>query len=130
LSIFEKKLKMSKAQVTNYQGFNIIYLDFTNLKNEEDIISVINESKPLIQNNPPLSLYFLSDISGMHFNNKIREIFTAFTDSNKSYVKASAIVGATGLQNIMINGINKMTGRKLKSFSDHASAKNWLISQN
>jgi hypothetical protein len=121
---------MGKVQVTNYQGCKIICLDFSNLKNEEDILSVINESKPLIQNNPPQSLYFLSDIRGMHFNNKIREIFTSFTDLNKSYVKASAIVGASGLQNIMINGINKMTGRKLKSFSDQVSAKNWLISQN
>ena len=121
---------MDKVQIIDFQGFKIIYLDFSGLKSEDAIISVIDQSKPLIRDCAPNSLFFLSNIKDMHFNNRIREIFTAFTSGNRNFVKASAIIGASGLQNIMINGINKITGRKLKSFSDESSAKNWLVSQN
>jgi len=66
----------------------------------------------------------------MHFNSKIRDLFADFTGGNKNYMKASAIVGANGLMNLMINGINKLTGRKLKSFPSESAAKEWLVSQN
>ena len=49
---------------------------------------------------------------------------------NKSYIKASAIVGITGLKQIVFNGLMRITGRDIKSFSTIEQAKSWLISQN
>ena len=120
---------MEKVQVVNYQGYKIIFIDFNGLKSVDEITLVIEIAKPFIRNNPTNSVYTLSNLNGMHFNNSIRDLFTQFTGGNKEYVKASAIIGVSGLQNIMINAINKLTGRKLKSFPDELSAKNWLVSQ-
>lgn len=121
---------MKKVQITEYQGQKIIQLNFSALKSEEEILAVIKESIPHIRNNPSGAVYVISNLEGMHFNNRIREMFTEFTSGNKNFVKASAIIGATGLQTFMINGINKVTGRKLKSFENAQMAKEWLVSQN
>lgn len=121
---------MQKVQITEYQGKKIIQLNFSMLKSEEEIATVIKESIPFIRDNSSGSVCVISNLEGMHFNNRIRDMFTEFTKGNKNYVKASAIIGATGLQTFMINGINKVTGRKLKSFDNLQLAKDWLVSQN
>ena len=121
---------MEKIKIENYLGKKIICLNFSGLKSLEEISKVIEEAKPVIRNSEQNSVYVLSNIEEMHFNNKIRDMFTEFTGGNKVYVKASAIIGATGLQSFVINAINKLAGRQLKSFSDATSAKDWLASQN
>ena len=113
-----------------FKGKKILHLSFSNLKNTDEISAVIEEAKPIIRNSPPNSVYTISDLAGMHFNNKIRDLFTDFTGGNKPFMKASAIIGATGLMNLMVNGVNKLTGRKLKSFPDRNVALEWLVSQN
>lgn len=56
--------------------------------------------------------------------------FQDFVKGNKPYVKASAVVGLSGLQQIVYNGIMKITGREIKSFSTLAEAKDWLAARN
>ena len=121
---------MGKVNIQEFKGKKVILLNFSNMKDLKGISEIIEEAKPIIRNNPPNSVYAISDLAGMHFNNKIRDLFTDFTGENKLYMKASAIIGATGLQNLMINGINKITGRKLKSFPNQNAAMEWLVSQN
>lgn len=120
---------MSKVEVTQHEGQKIIKLDFSGLKSKEEIEAVILVSKPIIRKSPN-SVYTLTNIKGMHFNNEIKELFSEFTKGNKKYVKAGAIHGASGLHKIIINGLNKLTGRKLKAFDDVENAKNWLVQQN
>ncbi len=105
-------------------------MSFSNLRKEGEIIAVMEETKPIIRNNPPNSVYTITNIGGMHFNNKIRDLFTEFTRGNKNYLKASTMIGASGLQNLMINGINVITGQKLKSLENEGTAKEWLALQN
>lgn len=121
---------MGKVKVAQLQGSKVIHIDFSGLKKLEDIAKVIEESRPFIRNNPPKSIYTLTNIEGMFFNAKVKDLFSEFTGGNKDYVIAGAIIGASGLQNILINGINIITGRKLKSFPNEIAAKNWLVSQN
>lgn len=120
---------MNRVEVTQHQGQKIVKLDFSGLKSKNEIEAVILVSKPIIRS-APKSVYTLTNIKGMFFNNEIKELFSDFTNGNKKYVKAGAVYGASGLHKIIINGINKFTGRKIKAFDDVDSAKNWLINQN
>lgn len=117
---------MARTQLINHGGKKIILLDYTNLQDINEIIEVSNEAKTYIHAQPALSVYSLTNIDGMHFNNKIRDIFTDLAKSNKPYVKAGAIVGVTGMKQILFNGIMKLTGRDIKSFNTLEQAKDWL----
>lgn len=121
---------MARTQQINYKGRDIFHMDFSNLKNVQEINGVINESVKFIRVKPPTSLYCLTNISGMHFNNEIKDVFQNFVKGNKPFVKASAVVGLSPLQQIVYNGLMKITGRDIKSFSNLDDAKEWLVGRN
>ena len=105
-------------------------MDFTNLNNVQEIKSLINESVAHIRKQPQNSLLTLTNIEGMHFSNEIKDLFGDFIKGNKPYVKAGAVVGLSGLQQILYNGLMKITGRDIKSFGSINEAKDWLVSKN
>jgi hypothetical protein len=120
---------MNRTQTLTHKGKSIFYMDFCQLQSVEEINFVMNEAKAFIQNQPNTSVIALTNIDGMHFNNEIKDMFSKFIASNKPHIKTSAIVGISGLKNILFNGLMRITGRDIKSFSDLELAKNWLISQ-
>ncbi len=119
-----------RTSTVNHKGRTIFYMDFSDLKAEAEIKAVLDESKAYIRRQPLSSVYGLANIEEMHFNNNIKEFFLEFVKGNKPYMKASTIVGVTGLKQILFNGIMKMTGRDVKSCNTISQAKEWLVSQN
>ncbi len=117
---------MNRTQSISFQGKNIFYMDFSNLKSEQEIKSVIEESKSFIHRQAQGSAISLANIEGMHFNSQIRDLFQDFVKANKPYMKASAIIGVSGLKQMVFNGIMKMSGRDVKSFDSENQAKVWL----
>lgn len=121
---------MNKPQIISHSGKSIYYMDFSSLREEPAIESVIKESKAFIRSQPPKSVITLSNVENMHFNSQIKDMFYEFLKGNKEHVKASAVVGITGLLQIMFNGAMKLTGREVKSFDNINVAKDWLVSRN
>ncbi len=121
---------MARTQQINHKGKDIFYMDFSNLKTQQEINGVINESISYIRKKPASSLYCLTNIKDMHFNNEIRDLFQNFVNGNKPFVKSSAVVGLSALQQIVYNGLMKITGRDIKSFSSLENAKDWLAGRN
>lgn len=121
---------MARTQQIIHKGKPIFHMDFSNLNNVHEINSVISESIQYIRNKPATSLYCLTNISGMHFSSEIKDMFQHFVKGNKPYVKASAVVGLSGLQMVVYNGLMKITGREIKSFSTIDAAKEWLVGRN
>jgi len=120
---------MGRIQMIEYKAKKIFFADFSKLTNIDEIKSVIVENKAFMRQQAPNSLYTLTSIQDMHFNNEIRDLFIELGKHNKPYVRVAAIVGVTGLKQIMYNGIIKLTGREMKLFSTIEQAKEWLFLQ-
>ena len=120
---------MGKAGVISHKGKSIFYMDFSGIKSTDEVSQLISESKRYIGTQPASSLLTLTNITQMHFNNEIKDLFTTFVKGNKPYVKAGAVVGISGLQGIVYNAIMKLTGRNVKSMSSLDEAKDWLSLQ-
>jgi len=121
---------MNRTQVINHRGKTIFFHDYSTLQKIEDIAAVMQKVKAYIHAQPVMSVYSLASIEGMHFNTTIKDMFNELLKSNKPYVKASAIVGVTGLKQIVFNGIMRISGRDVKAFSSLDQAKDWLAQQN
>jgi len=119
---------MNRVQIIHYKGKRIVFLDFSNVQTIEEIIVIANQAKQYIHAQPLSSVYSLTTIEGMHFNNAIRDVFTELAKSNKPYVKSGSIVGVTGMKQILFNGIMKLTGRDIKAFNSIDLAREWLAS--
>ena len=116
---------MPGTQQINYKGKTIYYMDFSYVAQASEIRTIMNESIQYIRSQPPESVLSISNITGMRFSNEIKSLFNDFIRENKPFIKASAVVGLNGLQ-LIFNGLLKVTGRHINSFSSDTEAKEWL----
>jgi hypothetical protein len=120
---------MPKSKIISYKGKNIVFNDYSHLKTKEDVEKVINQAAEIIQVQKANTVLSLINFEGTHFNKPIIKAFSKAAQENKPYIKASAIYGVSGLGRIVIDGVIKLTGRKLPTFSTEEEAKNYLVSQ-
>jgi hypothetical protein len=113
-------------RIIEYKHIQIVCIDFSNVKKAEDIYAIIDIASAFIRKYPVKSLYTLTNLSGMHFNNDIFNRFTAYVKGNNPYVKASAVVGMTGMMQIFYNSFTRLTGRDVKALSSEIEAKEFL----
>ena len=120
---------MPRTQQINHNGKTIYFMDFSGLRDVHEIKGVITQSVAHIRSKPSQSVFTLTNIKDMHFSSEIKEMFTDFVKGNKPFVKAGAVVGLNGLQQIIYNGMMKITGRDIKSYNTLDSAKDWLANK-
>jgi len=120
---------MKRNRLIQHNGKFIYYMDFSGLKNSIEISQIIKESQLYVRAQPMLSVYTITNIKDMHFNGEVKELFSGFIKGNKPFIKGSALIGTNGLQQIVINGIMKLTGREIRSFGNEKSALDWLTTK-
>jgi hypothetical protein len=120
---------MERTQLINHKGLQIFYIDFSDLQIAEDVEEVAVKIRAYIRSKPAKSIYTLTNVEGTHFNSSIKNIFSELAKNNNPYVKAGAIIGVSGLKQIMFNGIMKLSGRDVKCCSTIDEAKEWLLKQ-
>ena len=119
---------MSRVEFLTYKGKRILLIDFSKLKAEQ-VLQVMGEAKGIIARQPEQSVLTLTDITEMHFDEKIMAALKEYVTHNKPYVKAGAVVGAKGLQAVVKMGVERASLRKLTDFDSRAAAQEWLIQQ-
>lgn len=119
---------MAKTETLAAGGKNIILLDFSN-SSQAEIFKLFSEAKEMIRKQPAATALTLTDVSNTKFNTEIINGFKEFTEHNKPYVKAGAVVGVTGLIKIAYQSIITFSARNnLKLFNSREEAVNWLTS--
>lgn len=118
---------MERVQFIQHKGRKILHLNFADCRSDE-VLQVIEQAKSTIKTQSHQSVYTLTDVTNTAFNSAVSEAMKEFVLHNKPYVAASAVVGVTGLKQIIFNAVMKLTGRKLTAFEDLNAAKDWLAS--
>lgn len=119
---------MDRVTKIDHKGTPILFLDFSKIRTAE-VASVIAEASSIIHSSPPNSLKIMSDFTDANYDKETTADVKAFSASNKPYVKASAVVGITGLKKIIFTGIISATGRKMNLCATREEAKDWLTTQ-
>ncbi len=115
-----------RIRLIQYEGKNILHLDFSNCKAEE-ILNTITRAKKVIATYPEKSLLTLTDVTDARFNDTVTQEMKVFTAHNRPYVRAGAVVGVTGLKRIIFQAVIAFSGRKLSTFDSVEQAKQWLV---
>ena len=118
---------MGGTKIINHKGISIFYMDFSNAKSLNEVITIIDESISFIRKQPQGSVVALTNLQDMYFNNEVKNTFSTFLAGNKPYIKRSAVFGMSGLARILFNGLMKITGRDVRSFEKMEDAKNFLV---
>lgn len=120
-----------RISISKYAHKEIITVDFSNtdLENKDFIKELTIQGTETIKKYPEKSALVLTKMANMRFDKELINIFIQYASNNKPYVKASAIVGVTGLQKIAFDTIQKISQRDFKTFSDEQTALDWLLAQ-
>lgn len=117
---------MRKPEIIRHNNSDIIYLDFTNMRNQAEIIRLEDEGAALIQKQKFNSALTLTNMDGMFFNNDIRNHFSKVVKGNAPFVKAGAVIGLNGLISVMYKSFIALTGRNIKLFRTKQEALDYL----
>jgi len=87
---------MRKPEIITYKGKTVIYIDFTNMKDKDEIMKLEKEGSDLIRSHALNSVYTLTNMEGMFFNNELKKWFEEIVKINAPHVRAGAVIGMTG----------------------------------
>lgn len=121
-------LAMTNVQSLNYQGKKIIYIDFSNCQ-PKDASEIMEHAKAVISQEPPNSLLTLTNVTNLRFDIELSQQFKAYTEFNKPYVKAAAIIGAAGLLKSGFQFVAHFAKRDIRAFDTKDEALDWLVNQ-
>ncbi|HEX3047488.1 MAG TPA: hypothetical protein VHY08_22240 [Bacillota bacterium] len=122
---------MGHIKTITHMGKSIVCSDLTNfnVSDKRELQEAINETKDHIAKQPPGSVLIITNVNQTHFDMEIIKMFIEYTSHNKPYIKASAVIGITGLLNIALNSVIKNTLRDIHTFDTEAQALDWLVEQ-
>jgi hypothetical protein len=119
------------AQFVEYKGQSIYYVDYSNIKSNDEFMSVIKQSNSFrekVRSEGKKDLLMLVDISGSFvYGDVLTEIKKAGKITKELTLK-EAVVGISGGKKILLRIVQSFTNMNLKVFDSIDEAKDWLVS--
>lgn len=120
---------MERVNWISHKGKQIVFTDLSHMMSSEEQVAVIRQAQELICAQPPQSVLSLIDYTGIHYNIPAVEAQKTFSTAVTPHMKASAVVGITGMMQVIYRSVVRITRRNIKTFDDLESAKEWLATQ-
>lgn len=119
---------MAGAAFIEYEGKQILSIDFANAELEE-IANISKQVKLLMAKQPFQSVLTITNVSGIRIGFGTVKVLKDLAVFNKPYVKASAAIGLSSVQQIELDIIMKFSNRTFPTFNSFQEAAAWLVSQ-
>lgn len=116
---------MNRIRFIQAGGKELLFLDFSGCT-AGVLMSAIGEAEKIIRTHPENSLLILTDVTNARFDEHVSARMKEFTKRNKPYVKASAVVGISGIKKIILDAVMLFSGRKIHACDTVEQAKEWL----
>jgi len=118
-----------RTRFIEHEGCEILLYDFAHVEDVDEGLRIVQAARPKILGRPPKSVRTLVTVQDSKFDTRIAKAVQELARHNKPYVLASAIVGLSGLQRVILSAVMRVTGRKFATFADVDEAKGWLAAQ-
>jgi len=119
---------MKPVETIVHKGKSIVIVDISGC-NPDEVAQTVHEASKKISGLPPKSGLILTDVTSTVYNQATSNIIKDFSSKNTPYVKASAVVGADGLREVLLKTVAMVTKREIKPFSTRAEAMDWLATK-
>jgi hypothetical protein len=115
-----------RVKLIHHKGKEVVLIDMTNLE-PALMLSVAEECKRTVTALPKGSALTLTDVSGSAFSKETVDKMQQITAANKDHVYRAAVVGVSGLKQIIVNSVALFSKRDLKLFDSRDAALDWLV---
>lgn len=120
---------MERTRFIEHQGRRILLLDYAGIRDPDEALRSIAQSKEVVARQPPASLLVMTVVRDARYNATVLQGMKELAAHNTPYVKASAVVGMSGLHRIAYQAVILFSKRNIKVFDQEAEALDWLVSQ-
>ena len=120
---------MPKIDFIEHRQKKILFFDIRDNPDSEISMRIGDQAKAIIMAQPPKSVLLLTDVTRAHYTPEATDYMKEYSSQITPYVKASAMVGVSGIRNIIFKALIRVSGRNIKLFDDLEKAKDWLAEQ-
>jgi hypothetical protein len=120
---------MERTRFTEHKGKRILLLDYAGVRDPDEAVASVRQSMEFIARQPLNSLLVMTVVREARYNAAVLQAMKELAAHNAPYVKASAVVGMSGLHRIAYQAVLMFSKRNIKTFDDEAQALDWLASQ-
>lgn len=120
---------MARVEFVEYKGKRILVLDYSGISDPAAAFPLFEETKRVVAQQPPQSLFTLTNVQGSHFDTDVIKGVRDLVEHNRPYVKAGAVVGLSGLMRVVFTTLLHLTGRNIRAFDSVEAAKDYLAQQ-
>ncbi|MDQ7797704.1 MAG: hypothetical protein RDU76_02000 [Candidatus Edwardsbacteria bacterium] len=120
---------MERVYFVKHKNRDILVVDISGIRNVEESIATLQNGTRLVKTQALGSVLLLTNVSGTHYDTSGADAIKTYSKENTPFIKASAVVGVSGIKRLIFNTIIKITGRKIMPFDDAEAAKDWLAGQ-
>jgi len=110
-----------------HRGCTILFTDYSNFITFDEWKVLLDEELSLMPNEPLGSVLALAVFTGSRFSASVFSAIKELAVHNKPYIRASALVGLSSLQQgVFLKGIERTADRSFGLFDSVDEAKDWL----
>jgi hypothetical protein len=120
---------MERIRFTEHQGTRILLLDFAGIRDPDEAMREIRHCREVVARQPPSSLLVMTMVRDGRYNAAVLQGMKDLAAHNAPYVRASAVVGMSGLHRIAYQAVILFSKRNIKVFDQEADALDWLVTQ-
>jgi hypothetical protein len=119
---------MERVEFINHKGNRILVLDLTGLATG-DMLPQLEKTRKLVSAEPLTSVKTFIDATNTHIDLQSMQALKDLAADDKPFVKASATVGINGPLGVLLDTVEKLSGRSFKRFGTRDEALDWLSRQ-
>jgi hypothetical protein len=119
---------MNRIQTVTHKGKQVVVVDYSGLGANE-YPAVMRQAMAFIAKLPKGQVLTATLLEGTRFGVGTTDDIKAYSAHIRPYVKASAVVGMSGLQKVIFATVRPFLSQNLQAFDDLEKAKDWLASQ-
>jgi len=91
--------------------------------------AVAEDGHRVIAQEPPNSVLTLNDVTGTSFDKESVAVLQAKVAANAPFVRKAAVIGISGLQRLIYEGVQAFARRRLPVFESSREALAWLVQE-
>ena len=115
-----------RVRFIDHAGKRVLFINYSHC-NVAMMKAVAEEGHRVIAREQPNSVLTLNDVTGTTFDKESVGVLQAKVAANAPYVKRAAVIGISGLQRLIYEGVQAFSKRRIPHFESREEALDWLV---
>lgn len=120
---------MHNATFLDHRGTRVLLVDYSHQKDPEATLALFWANQRVLEAEPVGSVRLLADVSGLRYNVTLSNAFRDGASRAEPWCRAMAVVGVSGVMQVIHRSINRLLGRNIRDFATREAALDWLATQ-